>query len=88
MAGRLTDPKVITDYNQQLICILPPGFYFDDERWDLIWERYEDKGETLTSIDLLAMFPDEEVLKKMVSDAQKADTIVSRDIYDAIEKRR
>lgn len=88
MAGRLTDPKVITDYNQQLICILPPGFYFDDERWDLIWERYEAKGETLTSIDLLAMFPDEEVLKKMVSDAQKADTIVSRDIYDAIEKRR
>lgn len=88
MAGRLTDPKVITDYNQKMVCILPPGFYFNDDRWDQIWTRYGDKGETLTSVDLLAMFPQEEVLQKMVADAEKAAENISDSVHAAIEKRR
>jgi hypothetical protein len=37
MAGKLTEPFVITDYRQEPVCILPVGYYFDDERWDRIW---------------------------------------------------
>jgi hypothetical protein len=64
MTGRLKEPKAITDYNQNLICFLPVGFYLDDARWEAIWQRYEAKGEPLTREDLRAMFPDEEVLKE------------------------
>jgi len=88
MAGRLTEPKVITDFNQKLICIPPPGFCFDDERWSLIWKRYEDKGETLIPVDLLTIFPDQAVLKKMAVDAEQSDKRISRDAHEAIEKRR
>ena len=88
MAGKLTEPKIITDYNQAMVCILPPGFYFSDERWDQIWARYEEKGETLTSIDLLKMYPDEQVLQKMVPDQQMLDELVPDHINQAIEKRK
>jgi hypothetical protein len=87
MAGRLTEPKIITDYNQRMVCILPPGFYFDDTRWEQIWVRYEEKGETLTSIDLLQMYPDEEVLKNMVPDEQALSEMVPAGINRAIDKR-
>lgn len=86
MAGKLTEPKVITDYNQRMVCILPPGFYFDDARWDEIWKRYEEKGETLTSVDLLQMYPDEKVLQDMVS-AHSDEKIIPEDVISAIRKR-
>jgi hypothetical protein len=87
MAGRLTDPKTITDYNQALICILPVGFYFDDERWEMIWQRYEDKGQPLTSIDLYQLFPDEDVLKKMVNSAPSQAETISPGMQQAIAIR-
>lgn len=58
-AGKLTEPKVITDFNQRIVCLLPMGFYFDDERWEKIWQRFDEKGDTLSMADLKALFPDE-----------------------------
>lgn len=62
MAGKLKEPRVITDHRQEPVCILPSGFYFDDARWKRIWERYEEKGESLTHEDLRNLFPDEPAL--------------------------
>ena len=62
MAGKLKEPRVITDHRQEPVCILPSGFYFDDARWTRIWERYEEKGESLTHEDLRTLFPDEPAL--------------------------
>jgi hypothetical protein len=59
-AAKLKDPKVITDFNQPILCLLPVGFYFDDGRWDTIWQRYDEKGDTLSMADLNKLFPDEE----------------------------
>ena len=87
MAGRLKEPKTITDYNQALICILPVGFYFDDDRWDRIWQRYEETGQPLTSVDLYEMFPEEDVLKKMVMDAQAQGETIPEGIKRAIAIR-
>lgn len=58
-AGKLIEPKVITDLNQKTVCLLPIGFYFDDTRWEMIWKRYDEKGSTLSMVDLKALFPDE-----------------------------
>lgn len=63
MAGKLIEPKVITDFNNLPVCILPKGFYFDDDRWDMIWAMFEKKGESLTMEDLYELFPDEETVK-------------------------
>mgnify|MGYP001824305824 FL=1 len=57
MAGKLKESMTITDHRQQLVCILPTGFYFDDERWEAIWERYEAKGETLIHEICVSCFP-------------------------------
>jgi len=62
MAGKLKEPMVITDFRREPVCILPVGFYFDDDRWEKIWRRFEGKGAPLTREDLLALFPDEPVL--------------------------
>jgi hypothetical protein len=32
MSGKLKESKVITDHRREPVCILPVGFYFDDER--------------------------------------------------------
>ena len=82
----MTEPKVITDYNQRMVCILPPGFYFDDTRWEEIWARYEDKGETLTSLDLLQMYPDEKVLQDLAS-AHGDEKNIPEGVISAIRKR-
>ena len=63
MAGKLIEPKVITDFNNKPVCILPVGFYFDDQRWEMIWQRYDEKGESLTLEDLRQMFPDDPTLQ-------------------------
>ena len=62
-AGKLIEPKVITDFNQKVVCLLPTGFYFNDERWELIWQRYDEKGDTLSMADLKMLFPDEETVQ-------------------------
>ena len=58
-AGKLIEPKVITDLNQRVVCLLPTGFYFDDTRWEIIWDRYDKKGDTLSMADLKELFPEE-----------------------------
>jgi len=68
MAGKLIEPKVITDLKQKVVCLLPTGFYFNDERWEMIWDRYEKKGDTLTMADLKAMFPEEETVQNPAED--------------------
>jgi hypothetical protein len=67
-AGKLKEPKVITDYLQRTVCLLPVGFYFDDTRWDIIWKRFEEKGDTLSMSDLKALFPDEETVQNPAKD--------------------
>jgi len=62
-AGKLIEPKVITDLNQKVVCLLPTGFYFNDKRWELIWQRYDEKGDTLSMADLKILFPDEETVQ-------------------------
>jgi len=62
MAGKLKEPRVITDHRREPVCILPAGFYFDDLRWNRIWQRFEEKGEALSHDDLRALFPDEPAL--------------------------
>jgi len=67
-AGKLTEPKIITDIDQKLVCLLPTGFYFDDERWEIIWARFEEKGDTLSMADLKELFPDEETVQNPAID--------------------
>lgn len=67
-AGKLTAPKVITDFNNNTVCLLPTGFYFNDERWDKIWQRYEEKGEVLGMMDLKELFPDEPTVQNAAID--------------------
>lgn len=62
MAGKLKEPRVITDHRREPVCILPAGFYFDDKRWERIWQRFEEKGEALSHADLRALFPEEPAL--------------------------
>ena len=64
MAGKLIEPKVISDFNNKPVALLPIGFYFDDERWETIWAEYDIKGESLTMEDLRRLFPDDESLNK------------------------
>ncbi len=68
MAGKLIEPKVITDLKQKVVCLLPTGFYFNDERWEMIWDRYEKKGDTLSMADLKALFPDEQTVQDPAED--------------------
>jgi len=62
MPGKLIEPKVITDFNNKPVAMLPVGFYFDDSRWETIWSEYDRKGESLTMEDLRNLFPDDESL--------------------------
>lgn len=70
-AGKLKEPKVITDYRQRIVCLLPVGFYFDDERWEKIWQRFDEKGDTLSMADLKQLFPDEETVQYPADDNGK-----------------
>lgn len=62
MAGKLIEPKVITDFNNKPVALLPIGFYFDDTRWETIWAEYDRKGESLTMEDLKRLFPEDDSL--------------------------
>ena len=63
MAGKLIEPKIISDFSNHLVAMLPTGFYFDDERWEKIWQRYDQKGSSLTMADLHKLFPEDPVLQ-------------------------
>jgi len=71
-AGKLIEPKIITDINQRVVCLLPTGFYFDDTRWEMIWERFDKKGDTLSMADLKELFPDEATVQNpAIEDGKK-----------------
>jgi len=57
MLGKLKAPRIITDHRREPMCILPSGFYFDDERWERIGQRFEEKGEALSHEDLHSLSP-------------------------------
>jgi hypothetical protein len=59
MAGKLKQPRVITDHCGEPVCILATGYCFNDQRWNKIWQCHEEKGETLVHDDLRELFPDE-----------------------------
>jgi|GEM_PF-3991273 len=62
MSGKLKEPGVITDLRREPVCILPAGFWCDDERREKIWQRFEEEGEPLSHGDLHDLFPDEPAL--------------------------
>jgi len=70
-AGKLKEPRVITDFRQRLVCVLPAGFYFNDERWEKIFDRFEHKGDSLSMADLKALFPDEETVQSPAEETGK-----------------
>ena len=67
-AGKLKEPKVITDFNQRIVCVLPVGFHFNDERREKIWRRFDEKGGTLSMADLKNLFPDEPTVQSPAED--------------------
>jgi len=59
MSGdKLIATRVITDFRQRLVCVLPVDFYFDDTLGKNL-APYEQKGDTLSMAALKALFPDE-----------------------------
>ena len=58
-AGKLKKPKVITDFNQRIVCFLPVGFCFNDERREKIRQRLGEKGDTLSMADLKKLCADQ-----------------------------
>ena len=40
MPKKLPEAKVLTDFNNDPVCILPHGFLLNDERWELIWSLH------------------------------------------------
>ena len=62
MAKILKEPKVLTDFNNDAVCILPIGFELTDEKWDKIWALHEKLNRFMGHQELLELFPDEEAL--------------------------
>ena len=62
-AGKLKEPKVITDFNQRIVCMLPADFCFNDERREKVWQRFDQKSDMLSMADLKKLFPDEETVQ-------------------------
>ena len=70
-AGKLREPRVITDFRQRLECVLPVGFYLNDELWEKIFDRFEHKGDSLSMADLKTLFPDEETVQSPADETGK-----------------
>ncbi len=85
MPGKLIEPKVITDFNNKPVALLPVGFYFDDNRWECIWEEYDRKGESLTMEDLRRLFPDEPSLQN--NNVVRTGSQIGKDLRDDTETR-
>lgn len=68
-AAILKEPKGITDFKQRIVCMLPVGFYFNDERREKIWRRFDEQGDTLSMADLKALFPDETTVQSPAEDS-------------------
>jgi hypothetical protein len=64
MTTKLKQPKVLTDFNNDAVCILPEGFELTDEKWDKIWALHEEVNRFIGHEELLEMFPEEAALKQ------------------------
>ena len=64
MSIKLKEPKVLTDFNNDAVCILPEGFELTDERWDKIWDLHKAVNRFIGHEELQQMFPEEEALKQ------------------------
>lgn len=62
MTHKLKEPKVLTDFNNDAVCILPTGFKLTDERWDQIWLLHEKLNRFIGHQELHELFPDEPAL--------------------------
>ncbi len=59
MSPKLKEPRVLTDFNNDAVCILPEGFEITDERWDKIWDLHEKLNRFIGHTELLELLPDE-----------------------------
>ena len=59
MPPKLLEPKVITDFNNDPVCILPCGFLLTDERWEKIWSLHESLNRFINHDELRTLFPEE-----------------------------
>lgn len=64
MSCKLKEPRVLTDFNNDAVCILPVGFELTDERWDRIWVLHEQLNRFIGHEELLQLFPDEPALRE------------------------
>lgn len=62
MSGKLKVPRILTDFNNDAVCILPIGFELTDDRWDQIWVLHEELNRFIGHAELLELFPDEPAL--------------------------
>jgi hypothetical protein len=62
MAQNLVEPKVITDFNNDPVCILPSGFLLSEERWALIWSLHEKLNRFINHDELRKLFPEDNSL--------------------------
>ncbi|MBL6999152.1 MAG: hypothetical protein ISR73_04770 [Gammaproteobacteria bacterium] len=62
MAQKLKQPKLLTDFNNDAVCILPIGFDLNDERWEKIWTLHEQLKRFISPPELRGLFPEEPVL--------------------------
>ena len=61
---KLKEPKVLTDFNNDAVCILPIGFELSDDHWDKIWALHEKLNRFIGHEELLELFPDEPSLQE------------------------
>lgn len=72
MAKILNEPKVLTDFNNDAVCILPVGFELTDEKWNKIWELHEKLNRFMGHEELLELFPhDQALLNKKINPGEK-----------------
>ena len=63
MVAKLKEPKVLTDFNNDAVCILPIGFEITDKKWDAIWALHEKVNHFIGHEELLELFPEEAALQ-------------------------
>ncbi len=72
MAKILKEPKLLTDFNNDAVCILPIGFDLTDDKWDKIWALHEKLNRFMGHEELLELFPDDQsLLPKKIKPKEK-----------------
>lgn len=66
MGQKLKEPRVLTDFKNDAVCILPIGFELTDERWEQIWDLHEKLNRFIGHDELLQLFPEEAALQEKI----------------------